>query len=35
MRFIFSAKATPDAKIVEVRRLEGVYLSLGDAHHGV
>ncbi len=35
MRFVFSAKAAPDAEIVEVRRLEAVYLSLGDADHGV
>jgi len=35
MRFVFSAEATPDAEIVEVRRLEGAYLSPGDAHHDV
>jgi hypothetical protein len=35
MRFVFSAEATPDAEIVEVRRLATVDLSLGDTNHGV
>jgi len=35
MRFVFSAEATPGAKIVEVRRLDTVYWSLGNANHGV
>ena len=35
MRFVFSAEATPDAEIGEVRRLATVYLSLGDTNHGV
>ena len=35
MRFVFSAEATPDAEIVEVRRLATVYLRLGDTNHGV
>ena len=35
MRFVLPAEATPNAEIGEVRRLEAVYLSLGDTNHGM